>query len=96
MVETALASGSSGPIYIVNPKYQEIEKTQCYPSLSSWREAPDLVAAGESKRCWTRPWRAFPFFAAPWPPVMREMDVNPVIATPEGCFAVDALVLGGR
>ncbi len=29
-------------------------------------------------------------------PVMREMDVNPVIATPEGCLAVDALVLGGR
>ena len=29
-------------------------------------------------------------------PVLREMDVNPVIATPEGCLAVDALVLGGR
>jgi acyl-CoA synthetase (NDP forming) len=46
MVETALAGGSSGPIYLVNPKYQEIEKTQCYPCVSSLREAPDLVVAG--------------------------------------------------
>jgi acyl-CoA synthetase (NDP forming) len=46
MVETALAGGSSGPIYLVNPKYQEIEKTQCYPCVSRLREAPDLVVAG--------------------------------------------------
>ncbi len=46
MVETALASGYDGPIYLVNPKYQEIEKRRCYPSLSKLPEAPDLVVAG--------------------------------------------------
>jgi acetyltransferase len=50
MVETALASGYSGPIYLVNPKYQEIEKTQVYASLSSLPEAPDLVVAGVGGR----------------------------------------------
>jgi len=29
-------------------------------------------------------------------PAMQEMDVNPVIATAEGCLAVDALVAAGR
>jgi acetyltransferase len=50
MVETALASGYSGPIYLVNPKYREIEKAPCYASLSSLPEVPDLVVAGVGGR----------------------------------------------
>jgi len=50
MVETALASGHSGPIYLVNPKYREIEKSPCHASLSSLPEVPDLVVAGVGGR----------------------------------------------
>jgi acetyltransferase len=50
MVETALASGFGGSIYLVNPRYREIAKTPCHGSLSSLPEVPDLVVAGVGGR----------------------------------------------
>jgi len=46
MVESALASGFGGQIYLVNPKYPEIRERQCYASLSSLPAVPDLVVVG--------------------------------------------------
>ncbi len=38
-----LARGYAGRIYAVNPKYQEIGGTSCYPSVQALPEVPDLA-----------------------------------------------------
>jgi acetyltransferase len=50
MVESALASAYEGPIHLVNPKYPEIGKRDCFPSLATLPETPDLVVAAVGGR----------------------------------------------
>ncbi|MCW2274172.1 GNAT family N-acetyltransferase [Rhodoblastus acidophilus] len=38
-----VASGFSGPLYLVNPHHTEIEGRVCYPNLTALPEIPDLV-----------------------------------------------------
>lgn len=37
------ATGFRGPIYPVNPKYQEIESVHCFPDLAALPEVPDVA-----------------------------------------------------
>ncbi|MCW2285200.1 acetyltransferase [Rhodoblastus acidophilus] len=38
-----VASGFTGPLYLVNPRHTEIEGRVCYPNLAALPEIPDLV-----------------------------------------------------
>ncbi|NBO19643.1 MAG: GNAT family N-acetyltransferase, partial [Proteobacteria bacterium] len=38
-----LAAGFAGPIYPVNPKYQQLQGVACYPDIASLPQAPDLA-----------------------------------------------------
>lgn len=42
-IKGAIASGFRGPIYPINPNYEELEGLKCYPSLASLPEIPDSV-----------------------------------------------------
>jgi acetyltransferase len=42
-VKGALASGFSGPVYPINPKYEQLEGVRCYASLGALPEVPDVV-----------------------------------------------------
>ncbi len=43
MLAAALKAGDRVRVYPVNPRYDEIMETRCYPSVSALPEAPDLV-----------------------------------------------------
>ena len=43
MIRTLVDGGYEGDIYLINPKYTEIENRPCYASLSSLPKTPDLV-----------------------------------------------------
>lgn len=68
-----------------------IDRLQLRPVLDGQRGAPpvDIDALGLALA-------RFSALCAELAPVMSEMDVNPVIATPQGCLAVDALVVAAR
>lgn len=65
-----------------------IDRLRLRPLLDGHRGAPpaDLDALGLALA-------RFSVLCAALGPAMAEMDVNPVIATPEGCLAVDALIV---
>jgi len=68
-----------------------IDRLQLRPVLDGQRGAPpvdiDSLVLALAR---------FSVLCAELAPVMSEMDVNPVIATPQGCLAVDALVVAAR
>ena len=43
MLETFLAGGYAGELYLVNPNYETIGDHSCYPSLTDLPEAPDMA-----------------------------------------------------
>jgi hypothetical protein len=65
-----------------------IDRLRLRPLLDGHRGAPpaDLDALGLALA-------RFSVLCAALGPALAEMDVNPVIATPEGCLAVDALIV---
>lgn len=44
VIRGALAAGFSGPVWPVNPNYDEIEGLRCFPALSALPAVPDVVA----------------------------------------------------
>ena len=42
--DTLGAFGFPGPVYPVNPRYEAIDETPCYPALADLPDAPDVVA----------------------------------------------------
>ncbi|HEY1330990.1 MAG TPA: acetate--CoA ligase family protein [Actinomycetota bacterium] len=45
VLENLDAIGYRGPVYPVNPRYEEVAGRRCYPSVDDLPEAPDAVAA---------------------------------------------------
>ncbi|HPE62338.1 MAG TPA: bifunctional acetate--CoA ligase family protein/GNAT family N-acetyltransferase [Thiolinea sp.] len=43
VLENILSAGFKGPVYPVNPKYQELQSLTCYPALSALPEPAELV-----------------------------------------------------
>lgn len=52
VLRNMVSAGFPGPIYPVNPKYQQLEGLACYPDVASLPQAPDLavlcVGAGQA------------------------------------------------
>jgi len=44
--QNLLSGGFPGPVYPINPKYQELGKARCYPDLASIQAAVDVVVIG--------------------------------------------------
>ena len=43
VLENILSAGFQGPVYPVNPKYQELQGLACYATLAALPEPADLV-----------------------------------------------------
>lgn len=44
VIRGAVASGFKGPVWPINPKYQQIEGLPCFPELAALPSVPDVVA----------------------------------------------------
>lgn len=50
VIRGAVASGFKGPVWPINPKYEQLEGLACYPSLAALPAVPDLVAVNVPTR----------------------------------------------
>jgi len=63
-METLLEFGFEGGIFPINPNYETIGETRCYPSLSALPSAPDLVAFCVSHERTLAAFRELPYVGA--------------------------------